>query len=426
MRLEDPHALRALLDELREAGAKLRRRPQHETLDALARVLDGWSDPGSAWRARLLEQLPAATGFSPETVRAGLDLALAGWSGDALRELVQRELPPFARLGSGSPWTAGFACTAVLLAGSIPMPTLLSLLTPLVLRSPLLAKCASRDPVTPLLVAGSIAETDAELGGCLRLVDFPGADPERMAALLEAECVVATGSDATIASVRARIPPTRRLVAHGHRLSLAALGGEALRPSLRSDVAERLALDVALWDQLGCLSPVAVYAVGDAAADALAEALAAALAALEQRMPRGRIDVQTASEIAHQRAEAELRAAAGARVAVHASQGTRWTVVREDACAVRPAPLHRFVRVFALSAPAELLAAAAPYATQLAGVALEGFGAETPTLARGLADLGASRVCAPGALQAPPLGWHRDGLGVLAPLARLSDPELLV
>ena len=59
-----------------------------------------------------------------------------------------------------------------------------------------------------------------------------------------------------------------------------------------------------------------------------------------------------------------------------------------------------------------------------AGVAIAGFGPHTPDAARALAALGASRVCAPGRLQAPPLAWHHEGEGVLRPLARFSDVEL--
>jgi len=420
-----PREIRERLAELRQAGAGLRTRPARDTLDALAQVLDGWSDPGSAWRRALEAELPGATGFSPETVSEGLRLGLTGWDGQALRALAARELGALERLdGSQRPVITGFDTTAVLLAGSIPMPSVIALVAPLVLRSPVLAKSASRDPLTPRLVAGSIAEVDAELGRCIEVVAFPGEDDERMGALLEAGCIVASGSDETLAAVRARTAPPQRLVAYGHRLSAAALGAAATRGDGLEDAARRLALDVALWDQLGCLSPIAVYVEGEAAADAVFEALAAALAEAEQRMPRGTIEPPAAALIAHERARAELQAAAGERVRLRSSDGTAWTVVREARCEVLPAPLHRFVRVVAVTDSAHLLEALAPLAPHLAAMAIEGFGAATPRLLRDLAQLGASRICAPGALQVPPLGWHRDGKGVLGPLARFTDSEI--
>jgi hypothetical protein len=69
------------------------------------------------------------------------------------------------------------------------------------------------------------------------------------------------------------------------------------------------------------------------------------------------------------------------------------------------------------------LAALRPRGGQLAAVALAGFGAETAEIGAALAELGASRVCAPGALQSPPLGWPRDNLRVLLPLARFGEVE---
>jgi hypothetical protein len=103
--------------------------------------------------------------------------------------------------------------------------------------------------------------------------------------------------------------------------------------------------------------------------------------------------------------------------------GTSWTVVREADAAPRPAPLHRFVRVVPVSGAEELVDALRPLGPHLAAVALGGFGAGEPELARRLAELGASRLCAPGRMQCPPLGWHQDGQGVLLPFARFTDLE---
>jgi hypothetical protein len=242
--------------------------------------------------------------------------------------------------------------------------------------------------------------------------------------LLEADCICATGSDATIAAVQSQVRPPRRLVLDGHRLSIAAVAPPT-SAERRIDLAERLALDIALWDQLGCLSPIAVFAVDPEPfhAIALGEALAVALANAEKDWPRGSIDASTAHAIAQQRAEAELRRAAGRAVAVHVSDSTAWTVIVEDRPDLRPAPLHRFIRVIPVADPESLLEAIRPLGPHLAAVAIEGFGSEATGLASALAKLGASRVCAPGSLQSPPLDWRHGGRGVLAPLARFSDIE---
>jgi hypothetical protein len=95
--------------------------------------------------------------------------------------------------------------------------------------------------------------------------------------------------------------------------------------------------------------------------------------------------------------------------------------VRELDARWRPAPLHRFVRVHPVADAAALLDALRPVGPHLACVALEGFGPAEPALRAACAAVGASRVCRPGRMQAPPLAWPRDGRGVLAPLARFSQ-----
>ncbi|HEY5656354.1 MAG TPA: acyl-CoA reductase, partial [Myxococcota bacterium] len=379
------------------------------------------------WRRELEAQLPGAVGFSPANVREGLARGLEGWTGAALRDLVQCELGGAERLdASGPAAVSGFATTAVLLAGSIPMPTLLALLAPLALRSPVLAKAAVRDPVTAPLVARSVAAADPGLGRCIDVVDVRRDDTKCLQVLLEAACVVVSGSDDAVQSVAARVRAPQRFVAYGHRFSVAALGEEALSGQALESAARGLACDVALWDQLGCLSPVAVFAVGgDAAApDRLARALAEALRDAEARWPRGSVEDRAAALWAHERAAAELRQAAGQGVGVYAGEAGEWTVVREVDAELRPAPLHRFVRVHPLADVRALIAALAPYGAHLAALAVDGFGRETAALGRALFELGASRLCPCGALQSPPLGWQRDGRGVLAPLARFAASEL--
>jgi hypothetical protein len=419
--------VRERLDALRCAGAALRRRPAHETLALLCEWLEAWRDADSPWRRELLEALPPATGFSRETVAEGLARALAPWTGDALHALVERELGGTPALdGTGPALAFGHDVTAVLLAGSIPMPTLLALLTPLVLRSPVLAKTASRDPVTAPLAVRSLRALDPMLGACAESLTIPHEDDAAIGALLEADCVVATGDDETVAAVARRVAPPRHMLGHGHRLSLAVVGEAATRGDPLRATCDALALDVALWDQQGCLSPVAVYVVGAGrqAADRLAEELAAALARAESRWPRGEVTKRAAAHIASERAQAEMRRAAGHDVVLHGSSAEPFSVVREADAEPRPAPLHRFVRVHPVADAAALLDALHPLAAHLAGIALAGFASETAALAWALAQRGASRVCTPGQLQAPPLDWRHEGRGLLLPQARLADIEV--
>jgi hypothetical protein len=419
-----PAAIHTALEALRKNARALRERSAARTLESLAALLETWRAADSSPRLELERRLPEATGFSAEMVRAGLAHALEPLSGDALARLVESELGGVDALdGRGPVLAEGFETTAVVLAGALPTPTLMALLAPLAMRSGVLAKVSSHDPVTARCLRASLEGIDPALAGCLEIAAFPGADEQRMEALLEADCVMASGSDATIAALAPRVRPPRRAVLRGHRLSLAVVGPLLGGVDEVEACADALALDVALWDQLGCLSPVAVLVTSADQADSLAEALAAALEQAEARWPLGRVPAAAAARIAQEREEVEFRAAAGRSVRLLA--GVRWSVVREDAPRHRPSPLHRFIRVHPCGEASGILDALRPLGPHLAGVALSGFGRDQEDLAARIGRIGASRICPPGRLQAPPLCWHQDGQGVLLPLARLSDLELL-
>ena len=413
-----PADVRAARERLLAAGAPLRRRPRRERVQVLGRVLERFRAPESPERQRLERELPEATGFSSATVREGLARALAPFSAAALEALVERELDALGKRRVA----VGFEATAVLLGGAVPTPTLPALAGPLALGSPVLARSSSHDPVTARVFAAALAAEDAELGAALALVSFPSDDDLALGELLATPCVVAFGSDETMAAVGARLGPTQRFVRHGHRLSLAVLGEEARGGKDLADAAAALALDVALWDQQGCLSPVAVYVLGvERVPDELVEALAAGFAEAARRWPRGRVLSDATARFAVERDTAQLRAAAGADVRVVAGRG--FVLVAEPDAAFRGSPLQRFVRVHPAPSAERLLEAVAPLGPHLAAVGVAGLGPLAGRLEPELAALGASRICPLGALQAPPLDWAHDQLGVLLPLARLADIE---
>ena len=422
---ESAQAVVTCMARLRRSGAELRERPASETLKTLCQVLDAWCAPNSLYQQRLVADLRASSGFSEEVVRAGLARGLADWSGEALRAVVNNEIGEIDRLDKKGPsQISGFELTATILAGAIPMPTLLSMLLPLVLQSPVLVKTGQRDRKTAHHVVSSIADCDPKLAACISIVDFDRDQTDAIQALLRAPCIVAMGSDSTIKELSSHVEAWQRWVPYGHRLSLAVLGSHAQTAAERIQTSKQLAQDVALWDQSGCLSPAAVFILGTAAnAARTAESLADALRDLAPEWPRGAIDTHTAAAIHHEREEARLRSAAGQEVQVYASDDTSWTVISEADSQWRATPLHRFVRVYPIASIEALSGALSPLSAYLSSVALTGFGAQDDMVAQKIIELGASRVCTLGALQTPPLGWHHDGRPLLLPLACLHNDE---
>jgi hypothetical protein len=420
---EAGEAVRAAKGRLEIAGPRLVKRSFEERLQAVARVVEAWAGADSPWRRELSKQLANATPLHHDTVDEGLESALRAWDHGRFIACARREIAEGAE--SGRRELAPYACTSVLAGGSIPMPTILSGLLPLVLGSPVLLRETSKDPVTGSLLVRSIADRDAELAECLQIVRFDVEDEAAMNEFLSAPCVVATGSDATISGVTRRLGAGQRFVGYGHRFSIAVVGPHIADSELGFEESVRgLALDVARWDQLGCLSPVVVFLVGVSATVRvrLASRIAKGLEELSTSMPRGGFPVETLALHASERAEARMRSAVEGAVEVH--EGSDFTVVLEADARSRPAPLARFLRLSPVDSTRALERELAAFVPHLSSAAVGGFdAAESKRLRSALTQLGVSRICAPGRLQTPPIDWPHDGMPVFTPMARFIQCE---
>jgi len=420
--------VRAARGRLEQARAALQRMPLAERLAGVSRTLALWTAADSPFRRELAEALGAATPFHPRTVAEGLESGLRAWDPERFRTCCREELASVGsepEAGRGRRAIAPFQWTAVLAGGAIPMPTLLSGLLPLVGGSPVLLRETSKDPVTGSLLKRSLEQVDPDLARAFEPIAFSSEDEAALAAFLEAPCVVATGSDETIGQLGRRLRPSQRFVAYGHRFSIAILAGDCIRdPARLAALAHELALDVARWDQSGCLSPAMLYLLEVAPADRhrLATALADALDRIARTLPRGTVPLEARAAQAQARDEARMRAASGREMLV--LDGESALVILEDEIRARPAPLHRCLRLLPAATIPELLGALEPFRGQLSNVALAGLGsAQAEALEGALAALGVCRITTPGRLQTPPVDWPHDGLPLLLPMLRFLQSE---
>ncbi len=452
---EGAERVRAAEGRLRLAGEELARRPFEARLAVVAAVLDDWTRPDSPYRRELAAALAEATPFTAATIKEGLDSALRAWRPADFIACAEREIGGTTNAGRCS--LVPFEWTTVIAGGALPMPTMLSGLLPLVLGSPVLLRETSKDPVTARLLARSIARRDEALAAAFEPIAFPSDDTMALEAALAAPCVVATGSDETLASISSRLSPTQRFVGYGHRFSIAILG-TTLDDDARMETAAGLALDVSRWDQSGCLSPVVAYLVGweREAQRHFASLLDDELRRVSADLPRGEIELDRSISIAHERSEARMRAAMGGML----FEGSDHTVVLETDARPRPAPLGRFIRLLPVESPAALIRSLEPFAGHLSNVCFAGFREEdergeiedapredaalppieapsaaspippreAPSAASPIppawARLGVSRFTRPGRLQTPPIDWPHDGLPLFVPLARFTNEDL--
>ena len=401
----------------------------------LSATAQSWLDQNNSFRRLALERGVNETGFSEQTLARGLDAFFKQFTVENLNALIAQDLGHVERLdrfttdriSDTSAFARGPDLLVHITAGNIPSPTILGIALGFLTRSAQFVKCARGTSLLSRLFAHSIYEVEPKLASCLEIAEWPGGTtPLEQALFAEADSVTATGSDATLAAIRQRLPERIRFLGYGHRVSFGYVTAEALARFELTKTLRGAARDVAAWDQLGCLSPHVFYVEhgGAVSVEQFAGLLAAELATIESTEPRGRLDVEAASAIALKRSFYEVRAATAGDVKLWQSEhSTAWTVVYEADPQFQLSCLNRFIYV----KPVPDLNEALRYCERIHGkvstVGLAGSGESAQQHAMQLARWGATRICRLGEMQNPPLTWRHDGRPALGDLITWTDWE---
>ena len=413
-------------------------RSTNSLIGVLSTLAESWLDADYPLRQLALKLGPGATGFSAATLSGGLDAFFSQLTADNLRVLLQQELGHSGRLdrfvstirehkAQRTALATGPRLLAHFAAGNLPSPTLMSIALGLLARSGQFVKCAGGTAFLPRLFAHSLYQVEPKLGACVEIAEWKGGRLDLEQALfLEADCVTATGRDETLAEIRRRLPAHARFLAYGHRISFGYITHEVLSSYGAKKIVARAAADVVAWDQQGCLSPHLFYVEngGAVSPELFAEMLAAELAKREAVEPRGEITVTEAAAIASRRSLYEVRAAASPDTRQWQSLGsTAWTVVYEVDPRFQLSCLNRFIYVKAVAGLTEAVQAAEPVRGQVSTVGLAASGEKAELVATEWARWGATRICAIGQMQNPPLTWRHDGRPSLGDLVTWTDWE---
>jgi hypothetical protein len=414
------------------------RSTQH-LIDVLSGLARSWLEPNYPFRKLALEQGPAATGFSSATLAAGLDSFFKQLTKENFNSLLEQDLGHVRRLdamvfGDAELRTnrAGIVTPPELIAhigaGTLPNPSLLSLVLGILVRSAQFMKCASGASLLPRLFAHSIYDLEPKLGACLEVAEWRGGKTELEDALFqEANCVTATGSDETISAIRQRIAGKTRLLAHGQQVSFAYVTSGVLSGLNAGKVVARAAADVIAWNQLGCLSPHVIYVEsgGGVTPEQFAAKLADELAKSEAASPRGEITVAEGATIASKRSFYEIRAAHSEETRLWRSENsTAWTIIYESDPRFQLSCLNRFVHVKPVKDLTDALQAADSVRGKVSTVGIAAPEDKAESIATTLARWGATRVCPLGRMQEPSLLWRHDGRTSLEELITWTDWEM--
>lgn len=407
-----PNELRKAIDTARRAAEQtVRRRSVDEILGRLDRVITNWQRPDYHLRRRAEAELPGGTGFSAATIRHGLPLLLNSLRGDAIGSLLDAELGDRHVLDRACDGRRALGPPLIVhvLSGNIPGLAATPVLLSLAIKSAVLIKPAAGDPLFPQLLAASIAEVDAELGQCVVVAGWRGGDRDIEAiAFAEADLVVASGSDAAIAAIQARV--SRRFLGYGHKISFAIIGRERLADGAAArELARRLAYDVSLWDQQGCLSPQLCYIEsGNVTPAQFAEMLAQALAKYAAELPPRHLSFDEQAAVQRFRQEAEWSGAESATVFASAGS-TDWTVSVEPDARFLPSCLNRCIRLKVVPSLAVLATALPPHRRLLEGAGVAVGPVRAAEVGEMLAASGVHRICPIGTMQLPPVAWRQGG-----------------
>jgi hypothetical protein len=384
--------------EMRALVAELRARRSCTDLTtraaAIGRAAKRFLDEGDPLRRRALAALPAVTGFSTPMIEAALPRVFSPLAdAKALAEIA----------GSGGAWVALLGIVA---AGNVPGVALAKAALALAAGASCVVKSASGEPLLAALFAEALTGADPSLASKFAVLWWEGgSNPCEAEFLRGVDSLVAYGSDDAIESLAARGP--RRFVGHRYKLSIALVRLDRVEDL--AEIADAAAVDVALYDQLGCLSPQSIFTVAGTIERRrdLIEELSRALGEAERRWPPGFLPEGQALAIRRLRDEYEWRGIRGEGVSVCGGSVESWTIIDDPMSGFQPSPLHRTIFVRHLDSLAALPSALGAWLprTESAGMA-----PWPDTEARGVASaLGIPRLAPLGAMQSPDLAWRQGG-----------------
>ncbi len=391
-----PEGLGQMVSALRVGEEALRAIPDHDLLAAWGDTVATFLRTVSLERRALDPMLARLCGLSKEGLRAGLEAVLGGVRREPAAALLARAQPPPPDAGP----------VLAVLASNLPALAVQTLLPTLLVRRPVLLKSPSAEPLFAPAFLAALTRREPRLAGAVAAATWPGGDARLEVPVLEGVgTVLAYGEREALEDLERRAPG--KVVGYGPKTSFGVVGASA---DVRA-AAEGLARDVALFDQRGCLSVVAVYTAGDP--DELARRLETELLDLARRWPPGPPVRVVSAAVQHVRLEAEMRGLWQSGLALR--QGT---VIVDPNPELRASPGLRTVRVHPLEDLNRLPEILASWQGRLQGAALAG--EEAWALEPRLADLGLSRFAAPGELQSPDATWLNGGID---PLAVLTSPS---
>ncbi len=379
-----------------------------------------------------LEVISASVAMHPATVLNSVTTLLFGLTASSLTESALPEMSPDRDSNSASPRPV----TLVVLAASVPGLAAQSLLPLLAYGSAVILKPSRREPHTARLLVEVLCRLDPALTNAIAILDEIDLSSDTINAI-DFDRVIVYGEDATVAQFNEQFneqfsnqlqpgaEPGIAVSGQGHGWSLVYLGESAVDEA----ILDAIALDIARFDQRGCLCPHAVLTWGPA--EPIVHSLGRALARVTDQLPPS----ASAATLGALRQIRDAAVAAGLAVSDQ-PLATGLVVAAAPDQAVEESPGGRCVRVHGGVGVGGLVERLRPVAGQIQSLAVAGpelvgsvvagpdlpgsnvSGSETTSLVvaseiQAVAkELGIARLATPGAMHAPDFAWVVEQLGI--------------
>ena len=397
-------------------------------LDLVFQVFDSvrhkWKDPNYPRRRKMIEVLPAYTGFSKEMIRLGLDAIFSLFEPEPLREKLHNELMGIPLVhnyqyrpdsNTALKWQPIGSIFHVL-SGNVFLVGPSSLIEGVLTRNVSLLKMSSQETVFLPEFIESLLESEAELGltglitRSLAVFEFGSHQTDVIEEFKKhVDGIVIWGGESAVQAYRGSLPARTRAIVFGPKLSVGLVLKSGIDAKGIDDCADQLASELAIWDQNACTAPQLCFVESYQAAEQLANALPKYLSKWQEEIPAGNLDPNQAAEIRKLRSIFEIAKGRSEKMLLESPENLDWTVILDTEVEIEPSPLHRTIKIIPFESLDDVLGKIGNYRAYIQSVGLWAAKPQFFELADSLGKLGVLRIVSLGEMSGGGVDDPHDG-----------------
>jgi len=414
---------------------------QEKILSVFSRLSEAWSDRSYARRREAADLLIRNASLSREFISAVLDEFPNMLSAESMLRKIEGELGN--PLIQEEPVRQGSTKTRLMVqpagtvlhvaSGNVFLACVDSIIDGIITKNVNFLKMSSDDRDFPVIFAESIKDFDKEgiITGRLVLLWWRRGDRDIEDMFKQAmDRIVFWGGGEALLSWQTGLGPSTVLISHGPKVSFGIVSKAGLESAKLSELTDRIAFDVTMWEQRACNCPQTVFieeSVPEGLVRAFTDSLSDSFRRVNSSIPPSNRSDDEYTEILKARELAVARSLmASASIQVAGPDTFDWTIIydgRVNNDEFGTSPLNRTLgikRYLSVDTLPDLFKGHSFY-LQTAGYCLGEL--EISKYAKTLAGLGVTRVCPFGIMAIPTPGAPHDGSYSLRGLTRFTVVE---